>query len=45
MLLGEGSVRDHAVGEDVEIELGEVPGVNSQIALLRRGDVAGGIIV
>ncbi len=36
MLLGEGSVRDHAVGEEVEIELGQAPGVNSQIALVRE---------
>ena len=27
-------MRDHAVGQDVEIELGEVPGITSQIALL-----------
>jgi len=36
MLLGEGSVRDHAVGEEVEIEIGQAPGVNSQITLVRE---------
>jgi hypothetical protein len=34
LLLGEGTVWDHAVGQDVEVELGEAPGVASQIALL-----------
>jgi hypothetical protein len=34
LLLGEGTVWDHAVGQDVEIELDEAPGVTSQIALL-----------
>jgi hypothetical protein len=34
VLLGEGTVYDHAVGQDVEIELGEAPGITSQIALL-----------
>ena len=34
ILLGEGTVWDHAVGQDVEIELGEAPGVTGQIALL-----------
>jgi hypothetical protein len=36
MLLGEGSVRDHADGEEVEIELGQVSGIRSQIALVRE---------
>jgi hypothetical protein len=34
LLLGEGTVWDHAVGQDVEIELDAAPGVTSQIALL-----------
>jgi hypothetical protein len=34
LLLGEGTVRDHAVGEDVEVELGEAPGVTSRVTLL-----------
>jgi hypothetical protein len=33
MLLGEGRMSDRAVGEDIEIELSEVPGINGQIAL------------
>jgi hypothetical protein len=36
MLLGEGSVRDHAVGEEVEIEFGQAPGIQSRIALVRE---------
>jgi hypothetical protein len=32
ILLGEGSVRDRALGEDVEIEVGEAPGVRAAIA-------------
>jgi hypothetical protein len=35
ILLGEGSVDDRAVGEDVEIEIGEAPGVTS---LIEEGD-------
>lgn len=31
ILLGEGSVADRAVGEDVEIDVGEAPGVRGQI--------------
>jgi hypothetical protein len=38
VLLGEGVVRDYAVGEEVEIALGEVPGVDSRIALVREQD-------
>jgi hypothetical protein len=34
LLLGEGTVWDHAVGQDIEIELGGVPGIASQVALL-----------
>jgi hypothetical protein len=33
MLLGEGAMSDRAVGEDVEIELSPVPGINGQIAM------------
>jgi hypothetical protein len=33
MLLGEGTMPDRAVGEDVEIELSAVPGINGQIAV------------
>lgn len=32
ILTGEGSVRDHAVNEDVEIELNETPGVTSVVS-------------
>jgi hypothetical protein len=35
VLLGEGIMRDHAVGEEVEIVIGQVPGVNTQISVLR----------
>lgn len=40
MLIGEGSISDNAVGEDVEIELGEAPGVRVVQRLLddRKGD-------
>jgi hypothetical protein len=31
ILLGEGSIDDHAVGEDVEIEVGEATGVTTQV--------------
>jgi hypothetical protein len=34
ILLGEGSVDDRAVGEDVEVELGPSPGVTTQFRLL-----------
>ncbi|MEA3012142.1 MAG: hypothetical protein QOD42_687 [Sphingomonadales bacterium] len=33
LLLGEGTMWDQAVGQDVEIELGDVPGITGQIAL------------
>ena len=36
ILLGQGIVRDRAVGEDVEIELGPVPGVRTELRLLSR---------
>ncbi len=38
ILLGEGSMRDLAVGEDVEVELGSSPGVLSEIRMLARTD-------
>ncbi len=31
LLIGEGDVQDHAVGQEVEIEMGEAPGVISQV--------------
>jgi len=31
ILLGEGALRDRAVGEDVEVEIGEAPGVRAEI--------------
>ncbi|MEA3012144.1 MAG: hypothetical protein QOD42_689 [Sphingomonadales bacterium] len=31
LLIGEGEVRDHAVGEEVEIDIGEAPGVVSRV--------------
>ena len=34
LLLGEGDVADKAVGEEVEVEIGDAPGVNSSIAAL-----------
>jgi hypothetical protein len=37
LLIGEGEVRDHAVGEEVEIDVGEAPGVVSQVTRLRGG--------
>jgi hypothetical protein len=36
ILLGQATVRDHAVDEDVEIELGPVPGVRTELRLLSR---------
>jgi hypothetical protein len=40
ILLGEGSVADRAVGEDVEVQLGPSPGVMSRFRVLRRqGDI------
>ena len=38
ILLGEGSLDDRAVGEDVEIEIGEAPGVTSRIEDTAWGD-------
>jgi hypothetical protein len=39
ILLGEGSIDDHAVGEDVEIEIGEATGVTTRIdAAEEEGD-------
>lgn len=35
-LLGEGVIRDHAVGEDLEIGVGTAPGVLSRIRMLSR---------
>jgi hypothetical protein len=32
LLIGEGEVRDHAVGQEVEIEIGEAPGVISRVS-------------
>ena len=37
VVVGEGGLRDRAVGEDVEVELGASPGVNSQTRLVRDG--------
>ena len=37
LLVGEGEVRDYAVGEEVEIELGDAPGVISTIARVPAG--------
>jgi hypothetical protein len=31
LLIGEGEVRDHAVGQEVEIDIGEAPGVISRV--------------
>ena len=40
ILLGEGSIADRAVGEDVEVRLGPSPGVLSRFRVLRRqGDI------
>jgi len=36
ILLGQGIVTDHAVGEDVEIELGQATGVNSMLNVISR---------
>ncbi|HEY5711545.1 MAG TPA: hypothetical protein VIT38_06585 [Allosphingosinicella sp.] len=36
ILIGQGTVTDRAVGEDVEIELGPAPGVRTQLTLLSR---------
>jgi hypothetical protein len=40
LLVGEGSVRDHAVGEEVEIDVGEAEGVTGRVDILRT---AGGM--
>jgi hypothetical protein len=37
LLIGEGEVRDHAVGEEVEIEIGEAPGVISRVTAAPGG--------
>ena len=37
LLLGEGDVTDRAVGEEVEIDIGEAPGVNTDLAEVSRG--------
>jgi hypothetical protein len=36
ILLGQGIVTDHAVGEDVEIGLGPAPGVRTSLTVTRR---------
>jgi hypothetical protein len=36
ILIGEGAVGDHAVGEEVEFALGDTPGVLSRLRLLKR---------
>jgi hypothetical protein len=38
LLIGQGSVADRAVGEDVEIELGPAPGVRSTLTLVAAHD-------
>jgi len=38
ILIGEGTIQDRAVGEDVEIRIGEAPGVTSQIEEVDEGD-------
>ncbi len=38
ILVGEGSIADRAVGEDVEIEVGEAPGVTTNIEEIESGD-------
>ena len=42
LLLGQGTVRDRAVGEDVEVELGAAPGVRSTLASLAAAAAAAG---
>jgi hypothetical protein len=37
LLVGEGDITDRAVGEEVEIDVGEAPGVTSTIAEVSRG--------
>jgi hypothetical protein len=37
LLVGEGEMTDRAVGEEVEIEVGEAPGVSSNITEISRG--------
>jgi hypothetical protein len=37
LLVGEGEVRDHAVGEEVEIDIGEAPGVVSHVTRASGG--------
>lgn len=41
ILLGEGSLNDRAVGEDVEVELGPSPGVQSRLRMLSREEGGG----
>jgi hypothetical protein len=41
LLIGQGTVADRAVGEDVEIELGPAPGVRSTLRLLAEHDGVG----
>src|SRR6185295_14117899 len=38
LLIGQGTVADRAVGEDVEVELGPAPGVRSTLTLLAQHD-------
>jgi hypothetical protein len=42
LLLGQGTVRDRAVGEDVEVELGAAPGVRSTLTSLAAPSAAAG---
>ncbi|HVQ06800.1 MAG TPA: hypothetical protein VMS43_00045 [Allosphingosinicella sp.] len=37
LLIGEGEVRDHAVGQEVEIDIGEAPGVISRVTAVPGG--------
>jgi len=37
LLIGEGEVRDHAVGEEVEIDIGDAPGVASRVTAAPGG--------
>jgi len=36
ILIGQGTVADRAIGEDVEIDLGEAPGVRTRVVVTRR---------
>jgi hypothetical protein len=38
ILIGQGHVRDRAVGEDVEVPLGEAPSVRTEVTLVRDGE-------